>query len=60
MTHFPNYANDRLAIYLFRNTFQFLNCWTNLKFLSLPPLYTVKKYFRINTEDYVPIWTVSF
>ena len=60
MTHLPNYANDRLAIYLFRNVFRFLNCWTNLKFVSLPPLKTVKKYFEINTDDNEPIWTVSY
>ena len=60
MTHMPNYANDRLAIYLFRNVFRFIQCWTNLQFLSLPPVNVVKKYFDLNVEDLEPIWTVSF
>lgn len=59
MTHMTNYANDRMAIYLFENTFKFFSCWTNLKFLSLNPYQTVKKYFELNPEYYEPVWTVS-
>ena len=59
MTHSPNYGNDQLGPYLFRNVFRFLSCWTNLKFLSLPPLKVVEKYFDVNSEDREPIWTVS-
>ena len=33
MTHFGNYGNDRVAIYLFKNAFQFASCWTNLNIL---------------------------
>jgi heparan sulfate N-deacetylase/N-sulfotransferase NDST2 len=59
MTHIPNYSHERLAIFLFRNVFEFLTCWTNLKFYSLPPLEIVKKYFELHPQEKEPLWTVS-
>jgi hypothetical protein len=59
MTHIPNYSHERLAIFLFRNLFEFLSCWTNLKFYSLPPLGIVKKYFELHPHEKEPLWTVS-
>ena len=59
MTHIPNYSHDRLAIFIFRNLFEFLSCWTNLKFYSLPPLGIVQKYFELNPQEKEPLWTVS-
>jgi hypothetical protein len=58
MTHVPNFAHDRVATFMFRNLFEFISCWTNLKFYSLPPLDIVKKYFELNPEDKEPVWTV--
>ena len=59
MTHVPNFAHERLAMFLFPSLFEFLSCWTNLKFFSLPPLDIVQKYFEFNPEDNEPIWTVN-
>ena len=58
MTHFGNYGNDRLATFLFENVFQFISCWTNLRFYSLPPFDMVHKYFELNPNEKEPIWTV--
>ena len=58
MTHVPNYAHDRLANFILRNVFEFLSCWTNLKFYSLPPLSIVEKYFEFNQDDKEPVWSV--
>ena len=57
-TNWKNYGSDRLAIYLFRNLFLFLSCWTNFQFVSLPPHALVKMHFELNPEDYEPLWTV--
>jgi hypothetical protein len=59
MTHLPNFAHERLAQFLLRNAFEFISCWTNLEFFSLPPIEIVKKYFEINREDREPLWKVS-
>lgn len=47
MTHMTNYGSDRIALYLFRNIFDYLIQWTNLEFKSMPPLDLAKKYFEI-------------
>ena len=60
MTHIPNYSHERLAMFLFRNVFEFLSCWTNLQFYSLPPLDIVKKYFEFNPNEKEPLWIVGF
>ena len=59
MTHHGNYGNDRLANFLFENVFEFISCWTNLRFYSLPPFQMVKKYFEMNPNEKEPIWTVG-
>ncbi len=58
MTHQSNYAKDRLAIYLFNNLFNFINCWTNLELHSLAPVDMVKKYFELYPLEREPLWTV--
>ena len=58
MTHFGNYANDRLANFLFENVFTFISCWTNLRFYSLPPYQMVQKYFELNPNENELTWTV--
>jgi hypothetical protein len=57
MTHFTNYANDRIALFVFKHLFDFVQKWTNLKFKSLEPLKIAKKYFQLFKEDIEPIWT---
>lgn len=59
MTHQSNYANDRLAIYAFHSLLKFVQCWTNLQLLYLPPTQLANKYFEIYPEEKDPIWTVS-
>lgn len=59
MTHFQNYGNDRLALYTFTNVIKFIQRWTNLRFMSLPPLELGKKYFELFPDDVEPLWGVS-
>ena len=59
MTHQNNYANDRLALYAFESVVNFLNCWTNLKLRSAPPLQLGEKYFHLFPNEADPIWGVS-
>jgi hypothetical protein len=58
MTHFGNYGNDRIAIYLFKNAFQFTSCWTNLKYFTRSPIEIAKKYFELHPNEKEPLWTV--
>lgn len=58
MTHMSNYGNDRLALYAFESVAKFLQCWTNLEFLSISPLQLAEKYFRMYPEEKDPIWGV--
>lgn len=60
MTHQSNYANDRLSIYTFESAIKFIQCWTNLQLLSLPPLQLAKKYFLTYPEEKEPIWMVIY
>ena len=46
MTHMTNYGSDRIALFLFRNVFDYLMKWTNLEFKSLSPLQLANKYFE--------------
>lgn len=57
MTHMTNYGNDRMGLFVFRNLFNFMSNWTNLKFIALPPLKLVEKHFDIYPYDSEPIWT---
>jgi len=59
MTHNSNYAQDRLAPYLFLSLFKFASRWTKLEISGAPPLTLAHKYFSIFPEDQVPVWTVS-
>lgn len=58
MTHLSNYGNDRLAIYTFESVIKFVQCWTNLQLITLPPLQLATKYFQIYPEESDPIWMV--
>ncbi|KAK6170363.1 hypothetical protein SNE40_018773 [Patella caerulea] len=56
MTHMSNYGNDRLALYTFESVLKFIQCWTNLKLLAVPPLQLALKYFEMYPEERDPIW----
>ena len=56
MTHLSNYGNDRLALYTFETAINFVRCWTNLQFETLPPLQLAAKYFQLHPEESDPVW----
>lgn len=59
MTHLSNYGNDRLGLYTFESLVKFVQCWTNLKLQTLPPVQLADKYFHIFPEERAPLWQVS-
>ena len=59
MTHMTNYANDRVAPYLFKKLVKFVQRCTNLELVSAPPKELAEIYFRTFPEDTTPIWQVS-
>lgn len=58
MTHMSNYGNDRLALYTFESVIQFLQCWTNIKLHTAPPLQLAERYFKLYPEEADPVWGV--
>lgn len=58
MTHLSNYGNDRLGLYTFESLVKFVQCWTNLRLQTLPPIQLAKKYFEIFSEEKNPLWQV--
>lgn len=56
MTHMSNYGKDRLALYTFSAVFDWLKCWTNLKFIQAPPVDMANYYFNLFPEEVDPIW----
>ncbi|XP_028325053.1 bifunctional heparan sulfate N-deacetylase/N-sulfotransferase 2 [Gouania willdenowi] len=56
MTHLSNYGNDRLGLYTFESLVKFVQCWTNLRLQTLPPLQLADKYFEIFPEERDPLW----
>ncbi|XP_044742490.1 bifunctional heparan sulfate N-deacetylase/N-sulfotransferase [Chrysoperla carnea] len=56
MTHMSNYGNDRLALYTFESVIRFLQCWTNIKLSSAPPLQLAETYFKLHPEETDPVW----
>lgn len=58
MTHLSNYGNDRLALYSFESVIKFVQCWTNLQLLTLPPTQLAFKYFQMHPEESDPLWVV--
>lgn len=58
MTHLSNYGNDRLALYTFESVIKFVQCWTNLQLITLPPLQLADKYFQTYPEETDPVWMV--
>lgn len=59
MTHMSNYGNDRLALYTFESVIKFIQCWTNLRLSSAPPLQLGERYFQLYPEEADPVWGVS-
>lgn len=58
MTHLSNYGNDRLGLYTFESLVKFVQCWTNLRLQTLPPMELAEKYFQIFPEEMDPLWQV--
>ncbi|KAK9744724.1 Sulfotransferase domain [Popillia japonica] len=56
MTHMSNYGNDRLALYTFESVIKFLQCWTNIKLRTVPPLQLAETYFKNYPEEVDPVW----
>ncbi|KAG5262946.1 hypothetical protein AALO_G00280750 [Alosa alosa] len=56
MTHLSNYGNDRLGLYTFESLVKFVQCWTNLRLQTLPPVQLADKYFQIFPEERDPLW----
>uniref|UniRef100_A0A6Q2YV18 [heparan sulfate]-glucosamine N-sulfotransferase n=1 Tax=Esox lucius TaxID=8010 RepID=A0A6Q2YV18_ESOLU len=56
MTHLSNYGNDRLGLYTFESLVKFVQCWTNLRLQTLPPMQLADKYFQIFPEERDPLW----
>ncbi|PNF18256.1 Bifunctional heparan sulfate N-deacetylase/N-sulfotransferase [Cryptotermes secundus] len=56
MTHMSNYGNDRLALYTFESVIKFLQCWTNLRLITAPPLQIGERYFQLYPEEGDPVW----
>ena len=59
MTHMSNYGNDRLALYTFESVIKFIQCWTNLRLSSAPPLQLGERYFQLYPDETDPVWGVS-
>lgn len=60
MTHMSNYGNDRLALYTFESVIKFLQCWTNIRLKTAPPLQLAETYFKYFPEETDPVWGVCF
>ena len=58
MTHLSNYGNDRLGLYTFENVFKFLQCWTNLRLHTVPPLKLAEIYFSTYPDEVDAVWRV--
>jgi len=58
MTHLSNYGNDRLALYTFESVFKFAQCWTNLRFQTVPPQQLARIYFDLYPNEKDAIWSV--
>ncbi|XP_072138966.1 bifunctional heparan sulfate N-deacetylase/N-sulfotransferase 2-like [Mobula birostris] len=56
MTHLSNYGNDRLGLYTFESLVKFVQCWTNLKLQTLPPVKLAARYFELFPEEKDPVW----
>jgi heparan sulfate N-deacetylase/N-sulfotransferase NDST2 len=57
MTHMTNYGNDRLGLFVFKYLFEYIHKWTNLKFVSIPPVDMGEKYFELHPKQREPLWT---
>ncbi|CAL8333974.1 unnamed protein product [Gadus morhua 'NCC'] len=56
MTHLSNYGNDRLGLYTFKSLVRFVETWTNLKMMTLPPVQLAHKYFSLFPSEREPLW----
>ncbi|CAH1996483.1 unnamed protein product [Acanthoscelides obtectus] len=56
MTHMSNYGNDRLGLYTFESVIKFIQCWTNIKLSTAPPLQLAENYFKLYPGESDPVW----
>ncbi|XP_033644350.1 bifunctional heparan sulfate N-deacetylase/N-sulfotransferase 4-like [Asterias rubens] len=56
MTHMPNYARDRLGLYLFDELVTFIQRWTNIKLKTASPVKMAQMYFERHPEEREPKW----
>lgn len=59
MTHMSNYGNDRLGLYTFESVIKFIQCWTNIRLTTAPPLQLAEAYFKLYPDETDPVWGVS-
>lgn len=59
MTHLSNYGNDRLGLYTFESLVKFVQCWTNLRLQTLPPVQLAERYFQLFPDERDPLWQVG-
>ncbi|VDM30800.1 unnamed protein product [Hydatigera taeniaeformis] len=57
MTHFGNYAQDRLALYVFERAFAFLRGWTRLKVQWAPIWRLIDHHLSFNPTERTPAST---
>lgn len=60
MTHMSNYGNDRLGLYTFESVIKFVQCWTNIRITSAPPLQLAENYFKQFPGESDPVWGVCW
>lgn len=51
MTHFGNYAQDRLALYVFNRAFAFIRAWTRLELRWAPMWELVEYHLAFNPTE---------
>ncbi len=51
MTHYDNYARDRIVLYLFDSVFSFARAWTNIELISAPIDQAFVHYLKFNPLD---------
>ena len=59
MTHSFNYGGDRIANHVILKSFEFLNQWTNLEFVTEEPMAVGSEYFRRYPDERVLKWQVE-
>ena len=59
MTHYCNFAHDRMAIVILENLLKFTKRWTNLRMQTIRPTELAETFFKLYPQEKKPLWTVS-